>query len=103
MCSTAGTDRSSMSAFILSFSLIFVAELGDKSQLATISLGSNQHSFIGVWLGSTAGMVVADGLAIAVGIVMGKHLPQKAIAYGAAALFVVFGLIAIGRAVSLAV
>jgi putative Ca2+/H+ antiporter (TMEM165/GDT1 family) len=78
----------------------FLAEFGDKTQLATISLGSN-HSFIGVWLGSTAGMVVADGLAIAVGMAMGKHLPQRAIAIGAAVLFVAFGLIAIGRAISL--
>jgi hypothetical protein len=44
-----------------------------------------------VWIGSTLGMVVADGLAIIVGAVAGKHLPERAIQVGAAALFVLFG------------
>jgi putative Ca2+/H+ antiporter (TMEM165/GDT1 family) len=37
-------------------------------------------------------MVAADALAILVGALLGKHLPEKAIRYGAAALFAVFGL-----------
>src|SRR6188508_1869747 len=44
----------------------FLAELGDKTMLATITLATTQEP-IGTWLGSTAGMVAADGLAIAVG------------------------------------
>jgi Ca2+/H+ antiporter, TMEM165/GDT1 family len=42
----------------------FLAELGDKTMLATITIASQQQSFVGVWLGSTVGMVLADGLAI---------------------------------------
>ena len=45
----------------------------------------------GVWLGSTVGMVVADGLAIVVGRALGRNLPEKAIRYGAAVLFFLFG------------
>ena len=73
----------------------FIAELGDKTQLATISLAGREANAAGVWLGSTLGMVLADALAIGAGILAGKRLPQRAIAYAAAALFVVFGLVAI--------
>jgi Ca2+/H+ antiporter, TMEM165/GDT1 family len=68
----------------------FLAELGDKTMLATITLAT-QHGWFGTWVGSTVGMVAADALAIAVGRLLGRHLPDKIIKYGAAALFAVFG------------
>jgi Ca2+/H+ antiporter, TMEM165/GDT1 family len=71
----------------------FLAEIGDKTQLATVSLAAKYHSFFGVWLGSVSGMVVADGLAIIVGIFAGKKLPEKVIRYISAAAFIIFGLI----------
>ena len=70
----------------------FLAELGDKTQLATISIAAQYKSFIGVWLGSTLGMVIADGLAIVVGIVAGKRLPERVIKYASAAIFIAFGV-----------
>ena len=70
----------------------FLAELGDKTMLATVTLASEYRSFVPVWLGSSFGMVVADGLAILVGIVAGKRLPKRAIKYGAAAIFIIAGL-----------
>jgi putative Ca2+/H+ antiporter (TMEM165/GDT1 family) len=72
----------------------FLAELGDKTMLATITLAPN-HGALGTWLGSTAGMVAADAIAIAVGKVLGTRLPERAIRIGAAVAFVVFGLILI--------
>jgi putative Ca2+/H+ antiporter (TMEM165/GDT1 family) len=72
----------------------FLAELGDKTMLATITLATN-HGALGTWLGSTAGMVAADAIAIAVGKVLGTRLPERAIRIGAAVAFVVFGLILI--------
>ena len=77
----------------------FVAELGDKTQLATISLAGTTTDAVGVWLGSTVGMVLADALAIGVGLMAGTRLPQRAIGLGAAALFVVFGVLALAKAV----
>ena len=44
-------------------SAFFLAELGDKTMLATITLATTNEAF-GTWLGSTAGMVAADALAI---------------------------------------
>jgi putative Ca2+/H+ antiporter (TMEM165/GDT1 family) len=77
----------------------FLAELGDKTQLATISLAAEYKTFCGVWLGSTLGMVVADGLAIIIGIIMGKNLPEKVIKYISAGIFIAFGLIITAEAI----
>ena len=76
-------------------SVFFLAELGDKTMLATITLAT-QEGWFGTWIGSTLGMVLADALAIGAGAVLGRTLPEKAIKYGAAAAFLVFGLLLIG-------
>lgn len=84
------TEKATAPAFFVVFSAFLLAELGDKTMLATITLAAD-HDWVGVWIGSTIGMVVADGLAIVVGAVLGKHLPERLIQLGAAALFVLFG------------
>lgn len=68
----------------------FLAELGDKTMLATVTLAAGQD-WLGTWVGSTVGMVLADALAIGVGLLLGKHLPERMIRYGAAGLFAAFG------------
>jgi putative Ca2+/H+ antiporter (TMEM165/GDT1 family) len=70
----------------------FLAELGDKTMLATITLATTE-GWLGTWIGSTLGMVLADALAIGVGALLGRHLPERVIRFGAAAAFVVFGLL----------
>ena len=70
----------------------FLAELGDKTMLATVTIAAQQSSFVPVWLGSTLGMVAADGIAIAAGAALGKRLPERAIAYLSAALFIISGV-----------
>ena len=72
----------------------FLAELGDKTMLATVTLATHE-SLLGTWVGSTAGMVVADAIAIGIGRLMGRRLPERAIRIGAAVAFVAFGLILI--------
>lgn len=69
----------------------FLAELGDKTMLATVTIASEQKDFYGVWTGSTIGMVLADALAIVVGKVMGKNLPQILIKYVGAGVFLISG------------
>ncbi|MEV0583126.1 TMEM165/GDT1 family protein [Nonomuraea sp. NPDC050310] len=81
------TTRNAIIAVTVAF---FLSELGDKTMLATITLAT-QHDWVGTWIGSTVGMVAADALAILVGRLLGKHLPEKVIRYGAAAGFVLFG------------
>jgi putative Ca2+/H+ antiporter (TMEM165/GDT1 family) len=80
------------SAFVAIASAFFLAELGDKTMLATVTLATD-NNWVGVWIGSTVGMVAADALAIVVGAVLGKHLPERVIQYGAAILFFVFGVV----------
>ena len=77
----------------------FLAELGDKTMLMTVTLASQHHSFAGVWLGSSLGMVVADALAIIVGRVLGAQLPERLIKYGAAAVFFITGALTLLEAV----
>jgi putative Ca2+/H+ antiporter (TMEM165/GDT1 family) len=70
----------------------FVAEMGDKTQLATISLAVKYQTVWTVWMGTTAGMMVADAIGIVVGIVMGRHIPERAVKWVAALTFVGFGV-----------
>lgn len=96
------SDRRERRGLLGSFGVValafFLSELGDKTQLATVSLAGRESSWVGVWLGSTLGMVLADAAAIAVGLIAGKRLPERMIARGSAVLFVVFGVITIGSA-----
>ena len=83
------TGRGAIAAVTIAF---FLAELGDKTMLATIALATRE-GLVGTWIGSTIGMVAADALAIVVGRQLGRHLPDKVIRYGAAAAFAVFGVV----------
>jgi len=75
-------------AIVSSFVL---AELGDKTMLATVTLASD-HNWAGVWIGATVGMVLADGVAIAAGVLLHKRLPAGFLHSLASVLFLVFGL-----------
>ena len=83
----ARTTRSAFFAVAIAF---FLAELGDKTMLATVTLATTEGWF-GTWVGSTLGMVAADALAIGVGAVLGRKLPENVIRIGAAILFFIFG------------
>lgn len=84
-------QRSTAPAFFAVTSAFVLAELGDKTMLATVTLAAD-NDWVGVWIGSTLGMVAADALAILVGAIAGKHLPERLIQIVAAALFLVFGV-----------
>lgn len=86
----------------------FIAEMGDKTQLMTMAIAADEAIRIGgvgfaakvrqimpVWMGSTVGMVIADGLGIVVAIVLRRHIPEKAIKWVAALVFIGFGLFGI--------
>jgi putative Ca2+/H+ antiporter (TMEM165/GDT1 family) len=71
----------------------FFAEMGDKTQLATVALATQYQSIVGVWLGTTSGMLVADAIGIIVGIVLGKRIPERFIKWFAAIIFIGFGVV----------
>jgi putative Ca2+/H+ antiporter (TMEM165/GDT1 family) len=92
----ARARRSASSVVVAVGVAFFLAELGDKTMLATITLATTEEA-IGTWLGSTAGMVVADAIAIGLGAWLGARLPDRPIRIGAALAFVVFGLLLVGE------
>ena len=83
-------QKATGAAFFVVTSAFMLAELGDKTMLATITLAAD-NDWVGVWIGSTLGMVAADALAIVVGAIAGRRLPEKFIQLSAAALFLLFG------------
>ena len=70
----------------------FLAEMGDKTQLATVALAAEYQSIFAVWIGTTTGMLIADAIGIGVGIVLGKKIPERTIKWTAAFIFIFFGL-----------
>jgi putative Ca2+/H+ antiporter (TMEM165/GDT1 family) len=86
-----GARQSLTSPFLIVTVTFFLAELGDKTMLGTVTLAAS-YSLLAVWIGSTMGMVLSDALAIWVGHALGKRLPERAVKIGAAGIFFVFGI-----------
>jgi Ca2+/H+ antiporter, TMEM165/GDT1 family len=95
----ARAARSETSVLLTVGTAFFLAELGDKTMLATITLATN-NGLVGTWIGSTLGMVAADALAILVGQQLGARLPERAVRIGAAVIFVAFGVVLIAEGVT---
>src|SRR5690242_17175277 len=83
--------QSNRSAIAAASGAFFLAELGDKTMLATITLASTDNPWW-VWIGSTVGMVAADALAILIGRLLGTRLPERVITIFATVMFVLFGV-----------
>ena len=72
----------------------FIAEMGDKTQLATIALAAKfPGNPIWVLLGTLTGMMIADAIGIFVGIVMCKRIPERTVKLVSAGAFILFGFI----------
>ncbi|MEG6585851.1 TMEM165/GDT1 family protein [Dendrosporobacter sp. 1207_IL3150] len=84
--------RSGYSPFWTVAIAFFIAEMGDKTQLATVALAAQFNAIIPVWFGTTAGMMVADAIGIIIGIVLGKKIPDRLVKWFAALVFIFFGL-----------
>lgn len=78
-------------AFVTALIAFFIAEMGDKTQLATVALAARFDSLAAVVLGTTLGMMIANVPAVIVGGKLAARLPMQAIRYSAAALFVLTG------------
>ena len=88
----AGMEFDGAAALIIStFVLVFAAEWGDKSFIATIAL-SAAASPIGVALGGAAGHGVATGIAVLVGDVLGDVVSERVVKYTGGALFILFAV-----------
>ncbi len=72
----------------------FIAEMGDKTQLATIALATKfPENAVGVLIGTTTGMLIADAIGIIIGVVLCKKIPERTVKLVSAGAFMLFGFI----------
>ena len=83
----------SRSAFMTAFSLIALAELGDKTEIAVIALSAQYHAPIMVFLGAVLGLGLVSALGVAVGGKLQTMVPMKKLRLGSGVLFIVFGVL----------
>jgi Ca2+/H+ antiporter, TMEM165/GDT1 family len=86
------------SAFVATLIAFFIAEIGDKTQIATVALAAAYSNLAAVVAGTTTGMLLANAPVVFLGKAFSERLPLKAIHYVASALFLVLGAIFIYRA-----
>jgi Ca2+/H+ antiporter, TMEM165/GDT1 family len=87
------------SAFAATLIAFFVAEIGDKTQIATMALAAAYSSLVAVVAGTTLGMMAANAPVVFLGNAFSKRLPLKAIHIGASLLFLGLGALFIWRGV----
>jgi putative Ca2+/H+ antiporter (TMEM165/GDT1 family) len=75
------------------FALVFLAELGDKTQLATISLAASGKSRLMVFAGASVALIATSGLAVLVGETLTRAIPPAWIHRAAGVAFVVMGIL----------
>mmetsp|Transcript_11976 Transcript_11976/g.26625 ORF Transcript_11976/g.26625 Transcript_11976/m.26625 type:complete len:264 (-) Transcript_11976:90-881(-) len=78
--------------FLEALMLTFLAEWGDRSQIATISLAAHQNP-LGVIVGACAGHTICTSLAVFSGEWLGKHISHRLVAFVGGGLFLLFAII----------
>ena len=87
-----GSGYGVLLATIVSF---FLAEIGDKTQIATAVLAAQYHALVPVVLGTTLGMMIADVPAVLIAANLAHRIPLAAVRIAAAVLFAVLGVLAL--------
>ena len=95
----ADTKPSSRGAFLATLIAFFIAEIGDKTQIATMALAAGYSNLLAIVAGTTAGMLAANIPVVFLGNAFAARLPMKTIHYAASALFGILGLHFLGLAV----
>lgn len=78
----------------------FLAEFGDKTQIATANLAAASkisYAWVSVMLGACAGMIIANAIGLLIGLKLGKNIPDYIFKWCAVAIFAVFGIITLYR------
>ena len=75
------------------FGLVFLAELGDKTQLATLSLAASGRSRLAVFLGAAGALVLTSGIAVLVGAGLARVVPEVWIRRAAGVGFLIMGVL----------
>jgi Ca2+/H+ antiporter, TMEM165/GDT1 family len=78
---------------LTTFAAVFVAELGDKTQLATLSLASGKVSRVAVFVGSATALVCTSLIAVLAGAAVSRYVPESYLRRAAGVIFVILGVI----------
>ena len=81
-----------LAVFLLTITLFFLAEMGDKTQIATIALGARYNDVLSVTAGTTLGMMLANAPAVWIGQKFTQRVPLKWVHAIAAGVFIAIGL-----------
>jgi putative Ca2+/H+ antiporter (TMEM165/GDT1 family) len=92
-----GQTSDGRGAFLASFTLIFVAELGDKTQLALIALAASTGALWSTFVGGTLALWAVAAIGVGLGSTLLRRIPRHWMHRVAAMLFLVFGLLALGK------
>lgn len=94
----------SLALLFRAFALVFLAELGDKTQLTTLALASSetagQRPALSLFLGSALALVCTSAIAAFAGAWISRHIPPAYVRIGSAVLFFVFGVILLREAIA---
>jgi putative Ca2+/H+ antiporter (TMEM165/GDT1 family) len=76
---------------LTTFGTVFLAELGDKTQLATLCFATGKNTFLAAFVGSSLALVTSSLLACLLGSALTRVLPIRWVHLGAGVLFIVIG------------
>lgn len=79
--------------FFSTFFVVFLAEIGDKTQLATMLLSSQSSSKITVFFGSSFALVCSSLLGVLLGSILTKYIPQNLLQVSSAIAFIIIGVL----------
>lgn len=80
-------------AFWTTFGALFLAEMGDKTQLAVITLAAQTRSPLSVFLGAALALTLVSLIGVGVGAVLGEYLPEDLLKKLAAVAFIIIGVL----------
>jgi putative Ca2+/H+ antiporter (TMEM165/GDT1 family) len=78
---------------LTTFGIIFLAEMGDKTQLAAMTMAADTKRPWAVFIGSSLALVAVSALGVVVGSVIGQYVPLEWVKRGAAVAFIVIGIL----------
>src|SRR4051794_26494621 len=79
--------------FAAAFGTVFIAELGDKTQIATLTLASGKKAWLPVLIGAALALVCTSIIAVAAGDLVGRYVPENVLKKVAGAIFIVLGVL----------
>jgi putative Ca2+/H+ antiporter (TMEM165/GDT1 family) len=78
---------------ITTFGIIFLAEMGDKTQLAAMTMAAQTKRPWAVFVGASLALAAVSGLGVVVGSVIGEYIPLEWVKRAAAVAFIIIGIL----------